>query len=195
MIIIIDAYNVLKQIVSKQEISEKERNTFIAQMGRYAKIKQHKVMIVFDGGPYEWTHKERTNGVSIVYSGVNETADDFIKHYLEDHQTKELLLVSTDREINAKASRLDVPSIDSADFYILVRDALHEEPEIVAESQNGIVKISKEKDNDLDELMRGASEFVPSKEDDVAREVRHRLSSAYTEGKKNKKLLRILKKL
>jgi YacP-like NYN domain len=195
MIIIIDAYNVLKQVIPKQEISDKERNHFIAQMGRYAKIKQHKIIVVFDGGPYEWVHREKMNGTIVIYSGVHESADDVIKHYLEDHQAKDLLLVSTDREINAVASRLDIPSIDAKDFYILVKHALHKEPEEIVELSGDVVKITKEEQADIDALMHAASEFVPVKKEDVVMEVRFRLSSAYTEGKKNKKLLRVLKKL
>ena len=195
MIIVVDAYNVLKQVITKQEISEKERNNFITQMGRYAKIKQHKMVVVFDGGSYEWVHKGKKNGITVMYSGVNETADDVIKHYLEDHQNKDLLLVSTDREINAVASQFDIPSIDAQDFYILVKHALHEEPEIAIKLGGDAVKIKKGEYTDIDELMQEASEFVPLKEEDVGIEIRSRLSSAYTEGKKNKKLLRVLKKL
>ncbi len=195
MIIVIDAYNILKQVITKQEISEKDRIHFIAQMGRYAKIKQHKMIIVFDGGPYEWVHKEKSNGITVMYSGVNESADDVIKHYLEDHQTKDLLLVSSDREINAVASHFDIPSIDAKDFYILVKHALHEEPEKTIELNNHLVKINEEKNMDIDELMRVASQFVPVKEEDRAVEIKSRLSSAYKEGKKDKKLLRVLKKL
>lgn len=195
MIIVIDAYNVLKQVLAKQEVSDKERNTFIGQIGRYSKKKQHKAIVVFDGGPYEWVHKEKMNGLIIMYSGVHESADDVIKHYIEDHYTKELLLVSTDREINAVAARFDVPSINSKDFFALVRHALHEEPQMDKEFHGNMVKISQDDDQVIDELMREASDFVPIKEEDVVMEVYSRMRSAHAEGKGNKKLLRVLKKL
>src|SRR5437870_4731380 len=97
MIIIVDAYNLLHAISSsKKAMTDKERAKFITLLGSYGKAKGHKMVIVFDGGPYEWPFKENTKRVCVVYSGMHESADDYIKQYLQEHRAKDLLLVSSD---------------------------------------------------------------------------------------------------
>ncbi len=53
MIILIDGYNVLKQVYPSTQISEAQRQQFINQLRSYGKIKQHKVVLVFDAGPFD----------------------------------------------------------------------------------------------------------------------------------------------
>ncbi len=196
MIIIIDGYNLLKQRFFAQEISEKQRNAFIAQVGIYAKRKAHKIVVVFDGGPYEWANKERMSGVYVVYSGTNETADEYIKRYLDQHRAQDLLLVSSDRELNVHASHLDIPSIGSHDFYQLLLEAVREKKGEIVAPEGTIKKLHESESEELDALMEQASEKVPLKAEDmlVQKEVkitkgRHKLS------KKERKLLKKLKKL
>ena len=124
MIIVVDAYNLLRSIPPyKKNISDKERAHFIAQLSAYGRRKGHKIVIVFDGGSHEWPFKEHLKVATVVYSGIHESADDYIKVYIESHHTKDLLLVSSDAELNQWAERLNIPSIDSPAFY----DLLHQE--------------------------------------------------------------------
>src|SRR5579863_9041291 len=101
MIIVVDAYNLLRSVPPyKKTITDRERVAFIAQLSAYGRRKGHKIVIVFDGGPYEWPHKENGKTVQIVYSGIHESADDYIKEYVDAHKAKDLLLVSSDSELN-----------------------------------------------------------------------------------------------
>ena len=75
MILLIDGYNVIKQAMLKKTISEDERKSFIKQLGKYHKIKGHKIMLIFDGGPFDRASKEKENGVYVIYAGTQETAD------------------------------------------------------------------------------------------------------------------------
>src|SRR5688572_27799357 len=112
MIIIIDAYNLLHAMpLYKKTLTDQERAQFIKQLGVYGQRKGHKIVLVFDGGPFEWPYKEKVCSVQVVYSGINESADDYIKEYLEKNRSKDLLVVSSDTEINNCAQRFSIASI------------------------------------------------------------------------------------
>lgn len=166
MIIIVDAYNLLRAIPPyKKTITDQERTQFIAQLGAYGRRKGHKIIIVFDGGPHEWPFKENRKNVQIVYSGLHESADDYIKEFIEAQHAQDLLLVSSDRELNSFAERNNVPSIDVAHFYQLVRQELQAK---VVETKKAevIVKIEHDNNIDIDALMREASKVIPIKSED-----------------------------
>ncbi len=194
MIIVIDAYNLLRSIPPHgRKVSDTERGKFIAQVSRYGRSKGHKMVVVFDGGPYDWPQKERINGVQVIYSGVHESADDYIKDYLDAIRAKDVLLVSSDNELNTWAARLEIPSIGSFHFYGLMQVALKGREEKTVVSEGKAVKITEEESTEIDQLMEEASRVVPLKAEDVVREV--------TDVKKDKlkkeerKLLKKLKKL
>ena len=196
MIIVIDGYNVLKQIAPAELVSERERNQFIAVLGRYAKRKKHKLVVVFDGGPYEWAHKEPVHGVCVVYSGIHESADEYIVHYLEERKTRDILLISSDHELCLRASEFAIPSLGSGDFYTLVQEALRKKDEQRAMQQKEkAVKITQAKNAELDALMIEASQHVPIKREDLTSADKQQVRPSYRVSKKERKLLAKLKKL
>lgn len=169
MIIVVDAYNVVKQIVNKKEISEPERAAFLNQMHKYARQREHQMILVFDGGPNQWPEQEHDGNLSIVYSGYQETADNYIKHYLTQHKSKDLMLVSSDRELRDMADRLGVAWIDSVSFYRIVQQRIKEQlsTEKRSESMAGpIVKTTATQEPGLDELMQKATEHIEYKTED-----------------------------
>jgi len=196
MIIVIDAYNVLHSMPPySRVITDRERTHFIAVVGKYGRIKGHKMVIVFDGGPYEWPLKERINGVTVVHSGVHSNADEYIKGYLDAHQAQDVLLVSSDNELIASAASLKIPSIGSFSFYELMKKALQAggaaETKKVGEK---IVKMQQEP-SEIDELMLEGSKMVPTKSEDMARDIESELQKKSKLGKHERKLLEKLKKL
>ena len=167
MIIVVDAYNLLHAMPSyKKTLTDQERNRFIKQLGTYGRRKGHKMIVVFDGGHFEWPNKERLHSVHVVYSGIHESADDYIKEYLHIHRSQEILLVSSDREINRVADNLSIASINSFDFYQLLRDALQEKG-LVGGSSEDIVKMTDETNCVVYELMINAAKNMPTKADDL----------------------------
>jgi predicted RNA-binding protein with PIN domain len=190
MIILIDGYNVLKRMGPNIQVSEYERRAFIKRMGSYAHKKGHEVIVIFDAGPYDWIHKERLDGLTVVYSGQFQTADEFIMQYLDANQAKEILVVSSDNEIGRYASGLEVPSIGSEDFLRLINDALLQE-ELIADEEVSVTLNNTMQD--LDEIMREASKQVPIKGEDIRQ---GRIKNVGREmSRTEKKLYRILKKL
>ena len=195
MIIVVDAYNLLRSVPPyKKTITDKERMHFIAQLTVYGKRKGHKMVIVFDGGPHEWPFKENHKTVTIVYSGMHESADDYIKEYLDAHHAKDLLLVSSDSELNRCAARLGIPSIDSSSFYQL----LHQELSLkktVSEKQSEVIKLSHENSPDIDALMIEASKSIPIKSDDIVPISKKRDANKAQTSKQERALLKKLNKL
>lgn len=195
MIILIDAYNMLKQIIMRREVAQQERTRFLSLMSRYGKKKNHHIVVVFDGGPYEWLHRERVHGIRIVYSGVHETADDYIKHYISGHPESDVLLVSDDRELNHYAARFSMPSISPRDFYILVQEALHAStPDRLCAEQTA-TKLTDESCAEVDLLMQEASRTVPTKRDDEPNVACTGFADGRKLSKEDRKLLQKLKKL
>lgn len=187
MLIVVDAYNMLRQFIWTPEISQQERNAFVSHLGQYAKKKGHDITVVFDGGPYQWPSDEKHKGITVIYAGARTTADDCITEYLSEHSGRELLLVSSDRELNEWASDHDVYSISSGHFWRILKD------ENIVDHSRGkrtkASKFSKEKNSDLDMLME---QSVSHKNEEVQES---RTSKSKTLSKQERKKQAILKKL
>ena len=190
MILVIDGYNLLKHIDPYREVSEHERTVFLHMLKRYARRKKHKLVVVFDGGPFEWPHRETVGGATVIYSGRRETADEVIMHYVKDHKAKDLLLVSSDHELNLFASKHGIVSIGSDDFYRLVQDALEKSG---TQDEDASVTFD-EHETDIDAVMEQASKIVPRKQEDMEPS---RISgpAVHRPSKKDRLLLKKLKKL
>lgn len=167
MIVIIDAYNVLKQVIPHDYISLSERNRFIAQLAVYKKEKKHSLVVVFDGGPHTWPVKERIKTVEVIYSGMSETADHFIKRFIQDNAEKSILLVSSDGELVRRASDHGVPSMGSTDFYRLVQEAVYQKKVQKKDQKTPVIKTGSSKNKELDALMRQAAVEVEQKKEDI----------------------------
>lgn len=202
MIIIVDAYNLLRATPPyKKTITDKERKHFIANLSAYGRAKGHKIIIVFDGGPHEWPFKENFKIIQVVYSGIHESADDYIKEYIEAHKEKDLLLVSSDSELNRFAQHRNIPSIDSSTFAGLLREGLAVQKSSGTMQQDKIVKLSQDKEfrnnaqQVLDKLMTEASKNVFEKSEDFAGTDQQHAAKNKQLSKQDRALLKKLKKL
>lgn len=195
MLIIIDGYNVLRGILLGRHASQKDRTNFLAQLTKYARIKKHALTVVFDGGQSAWPEKEDHKSLTVVYSGFNDSADDYIKTLLHENKGKQALLVSSDREINWWASKLEIPSIDAQEFYELVELALLIKAKKPA-AETPLIKTAEREHVDIDMLMHEATQEIPIKKEDVAGgPFGKKKGVAKRRSKKDRILLEILKKL
>lgn len=194
MIIVIDGYNVLKQALSKVEIPSTAKDHFIKQLSQYAKKKGHAIVIVFDGGSTERPDKERIEGISVVHSGFGESADDWIKRYMQQHKGHDLLLVSTDRELGTCVKRIGITCIDAMDFYRLLQESFlsHNKSAVM---QGNLIKTADREIPELDELMKESSRIVHAKLDDIITSNKMRKSASHMVSKKEREMLKKLKKL
>lgn len=190
MFIIIDAYNILKQISSTVYISDIQRKKFIQLAEAYAQRTGHTILIVFDGGegvrPSRLPHKY----AMVIYSGTHMTADEVIKQYLEHSQASETVLVSSDNQLCLCAQEHGIVSVAAPAFYnILISDAYEQLPKKVA--QGPLYKFGSAS-SEIDTLMEQASQVIMYKneqEESSSGRKKHMLS------KKEKKMMKVLKKL
>lgn len=128
MIIVIDGYNLLKQIFAHVKGRlERERDMFIRQLGYYKHKKSNEIkeiIVVFDAGPFSHATREIKHGVVVMFSGQKSTADDWIIEYVEKHRNEELLVVSNDRKIVSASQRCNAVTLSSNDFYKILQDVL-----------------------------------------------------------------------
>ncbi len=189
MHIIIDGYNVLKQVIHQATISESQRRGFINTLGKYANKKNHTITVVFDGGPTIWPSHEKDHGVMVTYVGVKQTADDYIKSMIENKRHG-LLVVSSDNEIKRAAAHQGLVSVAGMEFYQMVIASLQTVG--AKSSQKNVVKTSSEKNELVDQLMRKESGNIFKKDDEHMDE---RRSKGDKSSKKEREYLQKLKKL
>ena len=147
MIVVVDGYNVLKKIHGP-EISETQRSAFVNLLGRYIKKRQHKIVVFFDGGAFYYPSMEKQKGVTVWYSGQNQSADDLIITYAQEHHTKELLVVTLDGQLCAKVGESRVETVDPVFFYERIRLVCNPEKKVSSFESGMIEKLTEERDED-----------------------------------------------
>ena len=190
MIVIIDAYNVLKQL-KKGIISQEERILFIKKVTTFTRNKQITMVIVFDGGDCTWPLIDKEQGLVVVYSGERLSADDYIRQYMKEHKNKESLLVTDDRELKKNAQMYGIDIIKSLDFYALLSKNNKKIKNDTQKSQNTI-KTALESSIELDTLMQSTDMSLYATEENDRSE---RIPTGFTASKKERKINKKMKKL
>ncbi len=188
MHIIVDGYNILKQVLHNTHISLEQRRAFINMLGKYAAKKNHQIAVVFDGGPTVWPQQEKDHGVTVLYSGTKQSADEIIMGTLEKKRHN-LLVVSSDHEIQRAARTHGLATMNAIEFYTLVRQELQSKQE---KKPTGIIKTTGEENELLDMLMQNAMQPMHKTEDQESQE-RH--SHGKKLSKKERVYLQKIKKL
>ena len=140
------------------------------ELCQYAVLKKHTMIVVFDGGAHDWPLKERHNGLTVVYSGRKESADDYIRTYVDKQAMDNVLLISSDAGLCSWALRCGVESIPAVAFYALVLQELEQIKKVEQSHQKiqSIIKTSQEAASDLDTIMNEVcgtgvkSEHIPA---------------------------------
>lgn len=196
MVIIIDGYNLLKLCYGDVHIDERQRNLFLRDVGRYGMRKGNQMVVVFDGGPYDRWSKEVMNKVVCIYSGTQQSADDYIKDYIEDHAKKDMVLVSSDRELLRHADRYNIPTIAAGVFLRLLKEALVADHAGGAQGVSELVKTSAHENEELDALMESIGNVTVQKSEDLSEQIRRdRLSHGSKLSKRERHLVKKIKKL
>ncbi len=192
MNIIIDGYNMIKQIFTKNRVLESEVRGFLNRLTQYALRKKHTIYVIFDAGPYERPTATKKGPLIQVYSGRHMSADEVIKSYIEEQVVRPMLIVTTDRQINAFAGRHRIPSIDSLDFYKLL-SAAEVAPSHGSKKTAGKVHKLHEQEGsaELDVLMQEGAHMVYYKEEDQEQ----RTDKKNKESKEERHMRALIKKL
>lgn len=120
--IIVDGYNLIRQIPQLTQAEshslEAGRKKLIQLLGRYHKLKSHRITVVFDGasGLGEFAPVYREAGVGICFSPAGQSADDVI-HRLCRETKSGLIVVSSDRGVTDFATNCGHVCLDSVAFF------------------------------------------------------------------------------
>ena len=213
MIIVIDGYNLLKQVFPRiKNQLEKQRQQLIHQLGYYKTQKAKtikEIVLVFDAGPFGHATREIRSGIVIIFSGQNSCADTWIIDYIERSKSKEILLITRDRKIIESCKQSNVHSMGVFEFYDIVKNCFLEEIEqqFPTENNNGNIQKYKQIESNtpqninnkaLDLLMEEASlEISKDKDDEDLPNLKRRKKAGktHTLSKKEKRRYSKIKKL
>lgn len=153
MQIIIDAYNLIKKIYASSFVSRYQIDLCIQMLAQYAFIKNHKLVIVFDGGDCLWLTKQHYSDLcELWWVGLGLKADDCIKQLLDARHTYHLL-VSCDRELVLYAQKNKIPSIEVVFFWEFVQKAIQVSKKNNQVSKKNNQKIFLKERSVMDDLM------------------------------------------
>jgi predicted RNA-binding protein with PIN domain len=143
MIVIIDGYNVLKQLFPgiKNNL-DRQKAAFIRQLAFYKRKKAdeiQEIIVVFDAGPLQHATRTIKSDIVIMYSGTKNSADAWIMNYVERNRNKEIMVITRDREIREASHQMGACSLGGDEFYRILRDILIESPH----EQNNATTIEK----------------------------------------------------
>ena len=122
MHIVIDGYNFIQQSASLCSFNrfslEEGRKALFRFLMPYKKSRNHSITIVFDawdsGNPFE--ERDSRHGMEIIYSRRGRKADDVIKELVDTKREKEILVVTSDREVAHYAVCRNATAVSSQEF-------------------------------------------------------------------------------
>jgi len=207
MIVIIDGYNLLKQIFpGVKENLDKQKKIFIQELAFYKSKKQEvkEIVVVFDGGLLLHATREIHQGIVVVYSGIRNCADNWIINFVARNRPKQILVVTLDRKLKASCEKMGADNISVYDFYqIMQKNILNDAQESLNHQGTDFKKLNhldfddlkKDVDNKaLDLLMKQASIRIPEEKAECNNNHR-RKGKSYTPSKKEKMIYKKLKKI
>ncbi|AXK60511.1 NYN domain-containing protein [Candidatus Chromulinivorax destructor] len=196
MIIIIDAYNLLKTVLHTQFVQDAQRTKFLQLFEKYAQRRNsNEVILVFDGGQDPYEVEENYKYLTLFYSGFMQSADDIIKKKLTTYKAFDILLVTSDRELRNYAKQYQIESLGSMEFYRILQEVMKVQDQkelIIAQT---IHKTTQEENKSLDTLMEYGSRYLITKDQDKDVKLSLRYTDEQNGSKKDKKLLKKIIKI
>ncbi len=118
--IIIDGYNVIG--IDHTNLSA-QRDGLIRMLSDYRKMKGHDITVVFDGWKSGGYKEESRNagGIKVIYSRLGENADSVIKRIICSAK-KEWIVISSDRDITARAWSCGSVPVSSERFWFILEN-------------------------------------------------------------------------
>ncbi|MBM3193491.1 MAG: hypothetical protein FJZ59_04575 [Chlamydiae bacterium] len=152
-IYVIDAYNLLFQIKKASKFSENQKNDFIDLINECMSFLGLKGILIFDSNPNHarnYPTKKKLSQVEVAYSPIDMEADLYILEYLSLLKTpSRIRLVTSDRALAKEAKNLKIESIDSLDFFNLLKkagtkkEAINKDLKPTSESKKELERLQK----------------------------------------------------
>lgn len=125
--IIIDGHNLIPSIGGFDLADPEDENKLTAMVSEYCRLARAKADLFFDGSPAGNSGTRRQGLVSVHYIRLGNIADDAIIQLLrrEGNNARNLLVVSSDRRVQAEARGLHAVVISSEQFAQQMRSVLN----------------------------------------------------------------------
>ena len=122
MSIIIDGYNLLRWVQQDEDYEDINEVSLCAVISEYLTRTRKYGQVVFDGlGPPDKTHLGGLPNLEVYFSGMETDADTIIaEKIIANTAPKNLVIVSTDREVRAAAMSRKAVSVRSDIFWEVV---------------------------------------------------------------------------
>ena len=148
MSIIIDGYNLLRWAQGDEDYEAMDENTLCAVVSQYLLRTRKYGQVVFDGlGPPDKTLLGGLPNLEVYFSGMETDADTIIAEKIIAYTApKNLVIVSTDREVRAAAQSRKAVSVRSDIFWEILVEQLERKLPIrePKEKQSGISDMETE---------------------------------------------------
>lgn len=166
MILLLDAYNIIRHLfVHKEAEADARRDWFMQRMARYFAAKHGpvtQVIVVFDGGLFGHRQRDIYRGVIRLYAGRGHSADDVLVEYAEKYGNQ-AVVVTNDRELQQRCKQYQAAVMVVKEFDQLVDEVCAHTEQQSEHAQYGEVVVKKyehdgvDHDPVLDELMHAGS--------------------------------------
>ncbi|MDR2861452.1 MAG: NYN domain-containing protein [Syntrophobacterales bacterium] len=171
MHIVIDGYNFIRQSISlcsfDRRSLEEGRKALLRFLIPYKKSRRHNITVVFDAWDSDNPFEERDlwRGIEIIYSRRGREADDVIKELIDNKTGKEILVVTSDRDVSHYANRRNAAVMSSQEFEQTIF-------KILSTGQEQATSHEKENDEeDEHQSLKGGAKKGPSRK--LSRRKRH----------------------
>jgi predicted RNA-binding protein with PIN domain len=195
MIVLIDGYNVIKQVLGVKRLSHTQRDAFVGELVRYFQQRHIDGKVIFDGGDTSYPFRVQKGSIEIVFSGYKESADDVILRYLDELKGHQVVLVSSDRALRDYAHMLGKESIKADEFYRRYVKSSSAQCHAQHANDHEAHKLSREIFPELDALMQEHSSQMRSKDGDAVHTEKSARIAHQKISKKERRRQRVIKKL
>ena len=210
MIILIDGYNLLRHIFSHVHGRlDAQKKLLITYLSCYKSQKVdsiREIVVVFDGGEFYYATCEMRHGVTVVYAGQQSSADQWIVEYVERHRQYEIVLISMDRKLRDACTKYGAIAMDVEEFYQILKTTylIAQVSSEKEEQRHTELRKYEGKDEEqepftewreVDRLMKEMSLNVPPKNESAKNQPSRSPFPAHRFSKKERKRLKILKKM
>ncbi|HLP59698.1 MAG TPA: NYN domain-containing protein [Candidatus Deferrimicrobium sp.] len=124
---IIDGNNLLGSAPDIDGHDPEAKNKLIAIVARFQEDKNSNVIIVFDGAPHNGVRRQEVSPkFTVLYPHYGNTADDEIREILGGfNYCKDVILVSSDRNLKDFAKEKGAKTLNSIEFYFELKRFTH----------------------------------------------------------------------
>jgi predicted RNA-binding protein with PIN domain len=153
MIIIVDGYNLLKQLYpNSKENLENHKKNLVRQLGIYRKIKKESIkdiIVVYDGGGFAHALRSVHHGVAVLESGYKQSADDWIIEYAQRYKNSDVTIVTMDRALYTACAQFGSCSMSVFDFMRAVNLIIQENNTTTIEAYEPVDTVVKFEDPNM----------------------------------------------